>query len=426
MTERLPFICMLVYSYPPEATGGAERQCRLQARELARRGCRCLVLTTRRRWTPPRREMDEGCEVVRFPTVEAWRNRFRNSDSGLAAPATAGTPLSASRLAAAFGLAGFAGRAVRWFNAAVFMAGASLELVRRRKEIDVLHTHVADWNAGFAGWIGRWIGIPVVAKAAFLPALAPISGVPFSGVWTRWRKRIQYLALTEPMADDLAAQGIPRGNIRVVPNGVALPSEPAHPELHSTVLYVGNLTQGAAHKAFDVLLEAWAQVASVRPNARLCIAGAGDAAPWQALAERLGCAASIHFAGYVDDVDDLYRQAALLVLPSCREGMSNALLEALAMGLPAVVSDIPGNRELVADGVNGRVVPVGDAEALAQALLELHGDSEARRRMGAAAREHVRNTYSLEATGDRLFACYADLLAARSSGRAVSKTRESI
>ena len=308
-----------------------------------------------------------------------------------------------------------AARIVRWINAALFIAGATRELARRRKAIDVLHTHVADWNAGFAGWIGHRLGIPAVAKAAFLPAFAPVRGVPLAGTWARWRLRIRYIALMESMADDLAAQGVPRGNIRVVPNGVALPVEPARPEIHSTVLYVGNLTQGVSHKAFDVLLDAWSRVAPARPEARLVIAGAGDPTPWRTMAERLGCGASIHFAGYVDDLSGRYREAALLVLPSRGEGMSNALLEALAWGLPAVVSDIPGNRELVSDKVNGRVVPSGDAGSLAQALLDLLGDPGVRQRLGAAARERIRKNYSIEIVVDRLCACYADGLAARSA-----------
>ncbi len=416
MSSPLPSICMLVYSYAPEATGGAERQCRLQAQELARRGYRCLVLTTRQRWTTPRREMDQGCEVIRFPTIEAWRSRFQKvAPKPCLASETA--PLSASRSVAPSTLATLAARAVRWLNAAVYLAAVTAELVRRRRGIDLLHTHVAAWNAGYAGWIGHWLRIPVVAKAAFLPVFPPISGVPMARLWTRWRQRIHYVALMESMVHDLTAEGIPRERIRIVPNGVAVPQGRACAELNSMVLHVGNLTQGAAHKGFDVLLEAWARVTAVHPTAHLCNAGGGDPAPWQELAERLGCGQSVRFAGYTNDLSGLYGQASLLVLPSRGEGMSNALLEALSWGLPAVVSDIPGNRALVVDGVNGRVVPAGNPAALAQALLDLRADPEARRRMGAAARERIQESHTVEAVVDRLCDFYADLIGSHAAGR---------
>ena len=422
MTVRPPSVCMLVYGYPPDATGGAERQCRLQALELVRRGTRCLVLTTRRRWTTPRREWDEGCEVVRVPTVEACRERFRQAGSERRAPPANGPAAEGARPPSRF--AAVAANAVRWLNAAVFMAAAGAQLVRRRNEIDVIHTHVADWNAGFAGWLGHRLGIPVVAKAAFLPAFAPIAGVPLAGLWTKWRRRIHYFALMDAMAVDLEGQGVPRERIRVVPNGVALPPEAAQPDLHSMVLYVGNLTQGAAHKAFDVLLEAWAQVTTVRPGVRLCIAGAGDPAPWRTMAHKLGCLECIRFVGHVDDLSDLYREAALLVLPSRGEGMSNALLEAMAWGLPAVVSDIPGNRQLVDDGIQGRVVPVGAVGALAQAILDLLADAGMRRHMGAAARTRVRQSCTLEAVVDQLCAAYAGIADAAKARSAPVAVRE--
>jgi glycosyltransferase involved in cell wall biosynthesis len=105
--------------------------------------------------------------------------------------------------------------------------------------------------------------------------------------------------------------------------------------------------------------------------------------------------------------------------------MSNALLEGLAWGLPAVVSDIPGNRELVVDGVNGRVVRVGDAETLSQAILELLVAPDLRRLMGARAREGVRHSYSAEAVVDRLFAVYAEIMADPTSDPSASRNRES-
>ena len=96
----------------------------------------------------------------------------------------------------------------------------------------------------------------------------------------------------------------------------------------------------------------------------------------------------MQFHGRVDGADlrELYRNADVFVLPSEREGMPLVLLEALAMGLPIVATDVPGNRELVSSGQNGLLVPLGDAAALRQALLSITTDPERYRRMSETSR----------------------------------------
>ena len=101
------------------------------------------------------------------------------------------------------------------------------------------------------------------------------------------------------------------------------------------------------------------------------------------LANDLGVSDRVMFKGYVnhDSIGEIYRNSDLFVLPSQNEGMSNALLEAMASGLPVIVTDTGGTSELL-DG-NGVVVPVRDSDAIAQGVRGLMGDREARRRMDA-------------------------------------------
>ncbi|MEI9966993.1 MAG: glycosyltransferase family 4 protein [Candidatus Moraniibacteriota bacterium] len=84
-----------------------------------------------------------------------------------------------------------------------------------------------------------------------------------------------------------------------------------------------------------------------------------------------------------------YQQARAFVLPSSNEGMSNALLEGLASGLPAIVTDIGGTRELVSEGENGFIVPIGSGEAIVEALRKLLDDSALAARMGAESRRRA-------------------------------------
>jgi glycosyltransferase involved in cell wall biosynthesis len=402
-------VCMLLYFYWPDIVGGAEKQCRLQAHELARRGHSCLIVAARTNGSSPAREMDNGCEVVRVPVLEAILDAVQRRHRRQVTPAAKvgegeerGKPSTLSRGAAAV---------VRWLNAGLFMTGAAGILWRHRHSLDLIHVHVAGWHAGFAGWIGHVLGIPVICKAAYLPAFPPIGGdVPFGPLWRRWRRRISYIALTPAMAEDIVRQGVSEDRVCVVPNGVSFPEQAAPVACNRLVLYVGNFTQRVSHKAFDVLIQAWAHVVEASPEARLVMAGAGDSSTWRALAETCHCRDSIDFTGYVSDMPALYRRAALFVLPSRGEGISNALLEAQAHGLPAVVSDIPGNREVVVDGRTGLVAPADDPASLAGRLLDLLRDPERRARMGVEARERVRMHFSISAVVDQVCLRYGALV----------------
>jgi glycosyltransferase involved in cell wall biosynthesis len=95
--------------------------------------------------------------------------------------------------------------------------------------------------------------------------------------------------------------------------------------------------------------------------------------------------------------------------------MSNALLEAQSWGLAVVASDIPANRALVDDGINGLVVPVGDVDALAAAVIRLLDDAALRARLGRAARERVAREFAMDSVVDRLCALY-DRLTSQQKG----------
>ncbi|MCI5210912.1 MAG: glycosyltransferase, partial [Candidatus Electrothrix sp. ATG2] len=138
-------------------------------------------------------------------------------------------------------------------------------------------------------------------------------------------------------------KGVAAERIEVIPNGVDIPAEVPEHRTANEVLYVGNFTQGASNKGFDILLTAWAEVSKVLGKAQLVMVGGGDASCWINFIRQLGCSDSVRFVGSVDDPSPFFASAELFVLPSRHEGMSNALLEAQSWGLPAVVSDISAN-----------------------------------------------------------------------------------
>jgi glycosyltransferase involved in cell wall biosynthesis len=296
-------------------------------------------------------------------------------------------------------------------NATVFLAGLTVAL--RRYRPDVIHVHVATASGGYCAWLGSRWGIPVVIKESNYPAFPPLEPcVPFSRTWDRWRRRAHFVALNAATAADLVVKGVAEDRVTVIPNGVEIPAETSGQGGPGAVLYVGNFSQPNQNKAFDVLIDAWAMVSRRCPQARLRLAGGGDHLPWRRRAEELGCGGTVEFTGYAQSIEEHYRWASLLLLPSRREGMSNALLEAQSWGIPAVVSDIPGNRAVVEDGVNGLLAPVGDAAALAERAAGLLEQPDRRRGMGARARALMGSRYSIDTVAGQVEALYRRLIAA--------------
>ena len=207
-----------------------------------------------------------------------------------------------------------------------------------------------------------------------------------------WRRASAVVACSEGLRE-LARQTDPRLPIEVIPDGIDLDRfQPALGSEKETVrvLSIGRLIP---RKGFDTLLRAAAIVRDrTRTPFEVEIVGDGpERKALEALAQRLGITALVRFAGTVpyERLPERYAAADLYVLPSHAEGMPLVVLEAMATELPIVATDVQGMDELVADGVNGRRFPPGDAERLAEHLLELLGDAERRRAFGRASRARV-------------------------------------
>ena len=411
-------ILMVVLHFPPAPCGGAETQCWKQAKALAARGHEVTVLTGWFQGGSPRREFREGVEIRRLgfllPATVAVRRAHRRLRLWASPPrADRPDPFSAdaSRESPEPSRRKFRWMApVEWAGHASFVLEVALAVGAGRLRADVVHVHETHWLAGFGQWIGERLGAPVFCKEACGEVMhwPGVRDVPFLSRWKRRRARCLFLALTPHIRAELQKAGIAPDRIRDVPNGVELPGELAAPEKSGEVLYAGNFTQGATYKGFDVLLKAWGRARREEPGMRLRLHGGGDAERWRQVAEREGCGDSVEFAGRAGDMQEQYRRAGFLVLPSRVEGLSNVLLEAQAAGLPAVVSDIGGNVAVVEDGRNGLVVPVGDADALAGALVRLYRDPELRRRMGREARARMEAEFAIGKVAERLEALYEE------------------
>lgn len=243
----------------------------------------------------------------------------------------------------------------------------------------------------------------------------------------RCRRASCLVAPGAAIEQELLAAGYPPPRICHIPNGVAIPPPrtaaartaardalvEANPGLllpldAPMALYTGRLHQD---KGLAQLIQAWKLLGSRWPTARLWIAGEGP--QHRELArqiEELDLQGRVLLAGVFDEIDELLSAADLFVLPSYEEGMSLALLEAMAAGLPVVASDIPGNRPLVSDGEQGLLVPPRDAAALAAAIDRIWNEADLAAQLGAAARDRAMSRFSLDRTLDQHLALFQNLL----------------
>jgi len=172
-----------------------------------------------------------------------------------------------------------------------------------------------------------------------------------------------------------------------------------------TVAFVGNMRPV---KGVDVLLDAFQ---GISPEENLHLLLFGEVRD-RTLRKQVGRHPHIHFFGYRPNAAALAGACDIAVMPSLeREGLPKAVLEAMAQGIPPVVTDVGGMPELVENGVSGLVVPPRDAAALREALLDLARDAVRRRRLGTAARDRIAGPFHFRHTVEKTLALYRRLLA---------------
>jgi glycosyltransferase involved in cell wall biosynthesis len=212
--------------------------------------------------------------------------------------------------------------------------------------------------------------------------------------------------------------GIPADKIVIIPNGVRVPEAVpvaraalgVRPEAF-LVCCAGRLSP---EKGFDRVIDALAEPPLRGRAVELVIAGEGPSrGALEALVHTRNLAGRVRLLGHRDDLAGVIRAADAFVLSSLHEGMSNVLMEALALGTPCVATPVGGVRELIEDGRSGLVVARSHPALLAEALARLLESPELAARLGAAARERMRRLFSIEGNVRRFEALYTALRAGR-------------
>ena len=305
----------------------------------------------------------------------------------------------------------------------------------RRFRPAILQTFL--FHGNLAGRIaGRLAGVPVI-----------VSGIRVADRRSRWYGRLDRwtnglvnhnVCVSQGVADfAIGETGLSSNKVSVIPNGVnfelfanAIPVDlsslgiPASargltpprseeseataggltpPRSEEIVITVGRLEE---QKGIVHLLRAVPAVLSQRPHCQFLIVGDGhDRVSLQALAASLGIAGSVTFVGAQSDVPRLLKASSVFVLASLWEGMPNALLEAMAAGLPVIATAVEGSREVIQSGVNGLLVAPANPLELSQAILRLLSEPDVAARLAKAAQLIIADKF----TETRVVAAYDDL-----------------
>jgi len=219
-----------------------------------------------------------------------------------------------------------------------------------------------------------------------------------------------HIAISQGLAQYLAeTEGFEEEDFEIVHYGIsARNGVTPYPGAEPRLLCIGRLIPIKGHL---VLLRALAQARARVPGVTLDLAGRGPLEPaLKEYARELGLEDAVRFLGFVSPVQQAVEDAAIVVVPSLGEGFGMVALEAMERARPVIASAVGGLPEIVLDGETGLVVPSGDADALAEAIVALAGDLERAAAMGAAGRERALAEFTPERSARRIEELYAGAL----------------
>ena len=377
----IPRVCVVSALYHPDL-GGLGRQAQLLSERLREEGVELFVIA-RKMEVEGRAAFSPSVEVVRVPSLFPKHHILEE-----------------------IGLKNI-------LISVIFSLGCLGVLIRRRTSYDLVHFHGASVPLFVSLPFLKGMGKKVLAKVA-AANLGTEAGSLSGRHWgignllARLVRRVDgYVAISDEIREGLLRDGIPSGRIHRIDNFVdskvffppAAGEKERLKEIYgysgkTLVLFSGRMVprKGVGH-----LLEAWKVVIRDHPEARLLLLGDGPLlGDLRSMAAGLGIGDTVNFKGRVENVPEFLRAGDLFVLPSLQEGMPNALLEAMACGLPAVATRIGGVTDIAAHEETAILVAQGSADSLADGLLRMLHDPSLRNRLAMAALETIKASYGLD------------------------------
>lgn len=365
---------MIIHNFRPGPTGGAELQAERLANKLVQLGHSMQVLT---RLTVPEalpEEMSHGVKIHRVDFHLAY-----------------------------------------WVTTEV--ENTFKFLVKHRHTFDVLHAHMAYGHAVVAAVVARSFGKKCIIKIACLGEYGDLYNFSQFARFN-WALEILHqadalIAISHDVAEDLRRWGFPHKRIHYIPNGVDTDSfQRIQPfPTHNPVRFI---LIGRRHpqKGIDLALQAAHLLREQGLSEQFHLSFYGADYPeydYERMAQQLGVTDNVTFFPFQQTILDIYQAAHCLILPSRGEGLSNSLLEAMAMELPVIATPVSGTIDVVTDGEDGLLIPPEAPEALAKAMATVIQQPALARRLGQQARQKMLRTFSLDSVAQRYSKLYDSL-----------------
>jgi glycosyltransferase involved in cell wall biosynthesis len=396
-------VVMILGSMPPMPMGGAEIQAVRLCKELNKMNVETEIITYGKIWNARRGEFDG----VPFRRLSSILDLFTDVLSLLKPKPQKQTIKivydDSKEKTAEITSKVWIGMVSRY---TLFYWNALVYLWFKRNRFDIIHAHMMEWPAIVSVRLGKKLNKAVVIKDSTMNGLYSITRYPDGR--EKQQQIIGYahcVAMTKMIHKNLSLAGVPDRRITDIPNGIEISIPPVRTrKWNNKVIFVGNLTQQPA-KGIDILLFAWKKVVTEFPDASLEIAGSGDVDSYQNFV-RDNKIDNVIFSGRQSDIKGRLRNADIFVLPSRREGMSNALMEAMICGMPVVATDVSGSQDLIENNVSGLLIPVGDVNALASALIRMMNDPGKAIEMGKRGYEYIRSKCNMTIVAEKYKSLY--------------------
>ena len=294
----------------------------------------------------------------------------------------------------------------------IFYLNCFLFLRNKKRHFEIIHVHSMEWPSFVGAWLAKRFEKKLIIKDATMNGINGIVRYP------KGKDKLNlviscatFIAMTRAIRKNLLSAGVPEMQIENIPNGIEVTEDfkTTYSSKNRKVIFVGNLSQQPA-KGIDILLKAWRSVISTHPDASLSIVGDGPLKQYQDFLDANQISKTVTLMGKRTDVKSLLLDADIFVLPSRREGMPNALMEAMLLGLPCIATDISGSQDLIKHKENGLLVPPADVTQLTNAILFMMDQSDPAAKMGAMARDTICNFNRMDLVANQYLALYKRLI----------------
>lgn len=394
ITEKYlkPRVCVIAPLYHP-SLGGIGRQAKLLSERLAGKGVDIFVIARRMKGMPPA-VFDPDVHVCRAWSIKPFVHTFER--------------ITIRNILISL----------------TFSMSCAMRLFLKRKDYDIVHFHGASLPLFINIFLLKMMGKKVIAKVAAAGVGTEAGSLKgryyfIDALIIRLLKKVDmFIATSSEIEEGLKNDGF--SNIKRITNFIDIDMFcPASPDkklqLKESFGYSGKLLltfsgRFIQRKGIDCLLRAWKEVADQVPEASLELLGDGPLLPeMKIMTQNLRVGNSVIFRGHVDKITQFLHMTDIFILPSLQEGMPNALLEAMACGLPSIASRIGGVVDVITDGKSGILFEPGDAAGLASAMLTLIKDAGLRQRLGEEARKNMVERFSIDSIAAEYIKLYGKL-----------------